>query len=146
MRQSQDIVTVIREQVRDLARDPARRQESIVAADVPGGTAYLTGLDPATINRTLVCCVFRDTREALSRRLDARRSPLTPSQTEVALMLMSRLSNREIAATLGKNANTVRHHTEAVLQRLQVKRRADVEPALQRWLTQALHDSIERRD
>ena len=146
MMPTQDIVNVIREQVRDLARDPARRQESVIAADVPGGTAYVTGLDPATINRTLVCCIFSDPREALGGKLSATRSPLTPTQTEVAFMLAQRFSNREIAATLGSSPYTVRRHTEAVLLRLQVNRRSDVEPALRRWLTQALHDSIERSD
>jgi DNA-binding CsgD family transcriptional regulator len=144
MKQSQDIVKVIRQQVRDLARDPDRRQQSIIATDVPGGTAYLTGLDPATVNRTLVCCVFSDLKPVLSRRLTATRSPLTPTQTEVALMLVNRLSNREIAASLGSSPHTVRRHTEQVMQRLQVKRRTDVEPALRQWVTQALHDSLER--
>jgi DNA-binding CsgD family transcriptional regulator len=140
---TQDIVYVIQEQVRDLARDPFRRQEAVVSRDVPGGTVYLTGLDPKAINRTLVCCVFNDAREALHGRLSNARVPLSPTQTEVALMLADRLSNREIAETLGSSPHTVRKHTAAVLQRLQVKRRNEVQPALHRWLTQALHDSIE---
>lgn len=143
---SQDIVKLIREQVRDLARDPMRRRQSVVATDVPGGTAYLTGLDPDNVNRTLVCCIFSDPREALTGRLSNARVPLTPTQTEVALMLASRRSNREIAAYLGSSPHTVKRHTEQVLQRLQVKRRNEVEPALRRWLTQALHDSIEQYD
>jgi len=145
MRRSQDIVKVIREQVRDLARDPFRPQETVVAAAVPGGTAYLAGLDTEGQKRTLVCCVFSDAREALTHsRLAAACNPLTPAQTEVALMLAERHSNREIAQRLGSSLNTVRHHTEQVLQRLQIKRRTEVGPALQRWVTRALHDSLER--
>lgn len=146
MKQSQDILNVIREQVRDLARDPFRERGSVIATEVPGGTAYLTGLDPAPVNRTLVCCVFNDSREALARGFSTLRSPLSPTQTEVALLLADRLSNREIAERLGSSPHTVRRHTEAVLQRLRVSRRTEVEPALQRWLTQALHDSFDRPD
>ena len=146
MQRSQDIVKVLKEQVRELARDPERRQHSVLAANVPGGTAYLTGLDPDTMSRTLVCCVFDDARQAVprGRRPAADLAALTPTQTEVAFMLASRLSTREIAKRLGSSTHTVKRHTEQVLLRLHVKRRTEVGPALQRWVTRTLHDSLER--
>jgi DNA-binding CsgD family transcriptional regulator len=145
VKQSEDIVNLIQRQVRDLARDPARRQNRVLATNIPGGTAYVTGLDSTVRNRTLVCCVFNNPRELTVRgRLAADRTHLTPTQTQVAFMIANRLSNQEIAQSLGASPHTVRRHTEQVLQRLQVKRRREVEPVLRQWLAQALHDSIEQ--
>ncbi|WP_420456865.1 response regulator transcription factor [Rubrivirga sp.] len=52
----------------------------------------------------------------------AGRLGLTPRQSEVALLLAERYSNKEIAAALSVSAHTARHHVEAVLGRLGVVR------------------------
>ena len=52
----------------------------------------------------------------------AERLGLTPRQSEVALLLAERRSNKEIAAALSVSLHTARHHVEAVLARLGVAR------------------------
>lgn len=54
----------------------------------------------------------------------------TASETRVARLLASRLSNREIAWELDVTEHTARRHTEKVLQKLGVRRRTEVERAL----------------
>ena len=51
---------------------------------------------------------------------------LTRRQAEVALLLADRKSNREIAATLSISPHTARHHTEAVMETLEVRDRRAV--------------------
>jgi DNA-binding CsgD family transcriptional regulator len=55
---------------------------------------------------------------------------LTAREAEVARLLARRLSNAEVAAALGVSAHTARHHTEKVMQKLGVRKRADVATAL----------------
>jgi DNA-binding CsgD family transcriptional regulator len=55
---------------------------------------------------------------------------LTVREAEVARLLARRLSNAELAAALGVSAHTARHHTERVMQKLGVRRRAEVAAAL----------------
>ncbi|MGZ8377103.1 MAG: helix-turn-helix transcriptional regulator [Gemmatirosa sp.] len=55
---------------------------------------------------------------------------LTLREAEVAQLLARRLSNAELAAALGVSQHTARHHTERVMQKLGVRRRAEVAPTL----------------
>jgi DNA-binding CsgD family transcriptional regulator/PAS domain-containing protein len=55
---------------------------------------------------------------------------LTAREAEVARLLARRLSNAEVAAALGVSAHTARHHTEKVMQKLGVRKRAGVATAL----------------
>jgi DNA-binding CsgD family transcriptional regulator len=52
---------------------------------------------------------------------------LTPAQTRAAALIACRRSNAEIARALGISPNTARRHTEAVMFRMRVASRADVE-------------------
>lgn len=55
-----------------------------------------------------------------------QRFGLSGRQAEVALCLADRLSNREIAETLGISPHTARHHSEMVMAKLGVTSRNDV--------------------
>lgn len=57
---------------------------------------------------------------------------LTSREAEVANLLTSRCTNREIAAKLGMSGHTARHHTESVLRKLGVSSRAEVLAAINR--------------
>jgi DNA-binding CsgD family transcriptional regulator len=51
------------------------------------------------------------------------RYALTPREIQVADLLVQRMTNSEIAATLGISAHTARHHTESVLLKTHVNSR-----------------------
>ncbi len=55
---------------------------------------------------------------------------LTRRQARVAVLLASRRSTAEIAEALSISVHTVRRHTEAVLNRLEIKSRAEIEGVL----------------
>ena len=57
---------------------------------------------------------------------------LTCREAEVALMLAHRMRNQEIATALCVSEHTARHHTERVMDKLQIRRRADALQKLQR--------------
>jgi DNA-binding CsgD family transcriptional regulator len=87
---------------------------------------------------------FRLDRRVLPRRMEAvtherfapvraylvRRHGLTHQEALVALLLAQRRPNLEIARALFISAHTARHHTESVLAKLGVRRRADVGRAI----------------
>lgn len=52
---------------------------------------------------------------------------LTRREAEVALLLRSRMTNREIAVRLGMSEHTARHHTENILAKLGVSNRREIE-------------------
>jgi DNA-binding CsgD family transcriptional regulator len=56
---------------------------------------------------------------------------LTARQAEVGLLLTRRCTNAEIARALGISPATARHHTEAVMTAIQVRRRQDVAARLE---------------
>jgi len=56
----------------------------------------------------------------------AKRFGLTPSEAAVALLLARGMSNRDVARMLAVSAHTARYHTEHVLLKLGVHRRAAV--------------------
>jgi DNA-binding CsgD family transcriptional regulator/PAS domain-containing protein len=72
--------------------------------------------------------VTLDATDAASSASDApcEALGLTARESEVARLLARRLSNAELAAALGVSAHTARHHTERVMQKLGVRRRAEV--------------------
>jgi len=55
---------------------------------------------------------------------------LTPTQMKVAALIGCRRSNAEIARALGISPNTTRRHTEAVMFRMRVASRTDVERSI----------------
>ena len=57
---------------------------------------------------------------------------LTPREAVVALLLLRRASNREIAAALGLSAHTVRHHVEHIFLKLDVTSRREIAGRLSR--------------
>lgn len=58
------------------------------------------------------------------------RFALTRREADVALLLVERRRNTEIASALSISAHTARHHTEHVLEKLAVSRRTEVEKIL----------------
>ena len=78
----------------------------------------------------VVILVEADRPRAAPAEVVAHRYGLTPRQAEVAVLLAERATNKEIAAALAVSVHTARHHVEAVLDRLGV-RRADVATAVQ---------------
>ena len=55
---------------------------------------------------------------------------LTAREAQVACLLMQRLTNDEIAGTLGISSHTARHHTESVLMKVRVNSRRALRQAL----------------
>lgn len=69
----------------------------------------------------------------MSQRAD--RPELTPRELEVLKLLVTGLTNREIASVLGNSENTVRNHTISIFAKLDVSDRAEaVGAALQRGI------------
>jgi len=65
----------------------------------------------------------------------ADRPDLTPRELQVLKLLVSGLTNREIASVLGNSENTVRNHTISIFSKLYVSDRAEaVSAALQRGI------------
>jgi DNA-binding CsgD family transcriptional regulator len=54
----------------------------------------------------------------------------TAREGEAARLLARRMTNAELAATLGVSAHTARHHTERVMQKLGVRSRREIVTAL----------------
>jgi DNA-binding CsgD family transcriptional regulator len=59
-----------------------------------------------------------------------QRFGLTPRESDVASRLAAGASSREVAESLGMSVHTARRHTERVLQKCNVRRRAAVAAAL----------------
>jgi DNA-binding NarL/FixJ family response regulator len=78
-------------------------------------------------------CVQPSIQSLLEDRGD--RPDLTARELEVLKLLVSGLTNREIAAVLGNSENTVRNHTISIFAKLYVSDRAEaVSAALQRGI------------
>ncbi len=76
-------------------------------------------------------CVVRVERVLEAAPLDPACLGLTPRQYQVAVLLADRRTNKEIATALALSAHTARHHVEAVLATLGVRRK-EVARALRR--------------
>ena len=88
-------------------------------------SAQLQDVDPAD-GAAAIACVSPTHPWSISRRNLKRCFGLTERQAEVAQLLALRKSNDEIADALFISTHTARHHTEAVLQKLQIHSRRDV--------------------
>ena len=66
------------------------------------------------------------TTDLLSERLLQRQFALTPREARVASLLARGYSNKRIAGKLGISLHTARHHVEHVLDKMQVRKRAEV--------------------
>ena len=73
----------------------------------------------------VIIAVLADAVEASAEHLHSRYG-LSPREVEVARLLADGLSTRELSATLSVSSHTARHHTENVLRKLRVRRRAEV--------------------
>jgi DNA-binding CsgD family transcriptional regulator len=91
----------------------------------------VVGPDTVDSESAVLVSVDRLTIEPPSPEVLRDRFGLTVREVQVACLLVQRLTNEEIAATLGISSHTARHHTESVLLKVGVKSRR----ALQRALT-----------
>lgn len=74
-----------------------------------------------------------------------QRFGLTPRESDVASRLAAGASSREVAESLGMSVHTARRHTERVLQKCNVRRRAGVAAALcAAWLPEPVATTIPR--
>lgn len=73
----------------------------------------------------VIVAVLGDAAEASAEHLHTRYG-LSPREVEVARLLADGLSTRELSASLHVSTHTARHHTENVLRKLRVRRRAEV--------------------
>lgn len=78
-----------------------------------------------TILAVVIVAVLGDAAAASAEHLHARYG-LSPREVEVARLLADGLSTRELSAMLRVSTHTARHHTENVLRKLRVRRRAEV--------------------
>lgn len=85
------------------------------------------GLDPA---RAVVVLAEREQPGPPPPTMLRDRFRLTPREAEVALLLVQRCSNKEIARQLLIARRTADHHTENVLRKLGVHSRKEVKDAL----------------
>jgi DNA-binding CsgD family transcriptional regulator len=70
---------------------------------------------------------------------------LTPTQARVAQMLVTRRTNAEIAALLEISIHTVRRHVEAVLLRLGVSSRWEVEGSVYEATVRSVNEPVDRQ-
>jgi DNA-binding CsgD family transcriptional regulator len=102
-----------------------------VNAALGGSARYSTAVliqDPAPEPQIVVVVVER---HHLPSDGDLRRHfSLTPRESEVARLMADRLSNEEIARSLGISVNTARSHCERVLAKLSIHTRNLVRTAL----------------
>ncbi len=92
--------------------------------------AYADATDNYDATRLVVLSPFL----AFSKQEVGAHFSLTPTQTRVAALIACRRSNAEIAQALGISPNTARRHTEAVMFRMRVACRADVERLICKFL------------
>ena len=90
----------------------------------------------------VLTCVFIDREASLKQHSTVEAIGLTPTQMSVARLIARRLKNGEIAEELGISPHTVRRHTEAIFQRLDVTSRTEVERALLSRLSEALTKQV----
>jgi len=95
----------------------AGRRASAYARLEPGGAGQVA---------TLVVVIAPEEDVPANARELRRRFGLTRRESEVALMLADRRSNREIAETLSIAERTARRHTEQVLSKLNTSSRTEV--------------------
>jgi DNA-binding NarL/FixJ family response regulator len=120
------------------------RDELVIEALQLGVSGYLLKNTPASsvgatlravmagepvIDRSLIKTLVGEiTRQAPIRRLtvDGKRVDLTPREQQVATLLVSGRSTREIAEALGVSTVTARRHISELMRKLRVASRAEV--------------------
>lgn len=68
---------------------------------------------------------------AATRPPEQRRAPLTRREREIGACVARGLSNKEIATELGIETATVKNHVHNLLEKLRLRRRGEVAPALE---------------
>ncbi|MEX2465744.1 MAG: helix-turn-helix transcriptional regulator, partial [Gemmatimonadota bacterium] len=108
--------------------DPTTARQAIPAGlDVLLMTAVLIGEGVFDVNPVALVTLHANEAAPADGSVLRDRFDLTPRQAEVARLLARRLSNTEIAERLRVSPNTARNHTEAVMGKLDVRDRRDVE-------------------
>jgi DNA-binding CsgD family transcriptional regulator len=97
-------------------------------------TATTLEADPRTQEEAVAVVVERAERAAFPAAVLRRRYGLTPRELDVTRLLAEGASNSEIAGLLAVSPATARHHTEAVMLKLDVHSRARI-PTLLATLT-----------
>lgn len=92
--------------------------------------ACLIGPEVVGPDSLVLVTMERTTPEPPSATLLQARYDLTAREIDVAVMLLRRMTNREIAAALGISPHTARHHTEKVLGKVRVNSRRALRRAL----------------
>lgn len=106
----------------------AAHQINLGSTAVP---AHVRLRESRTANQVLVVVVMGE-RSGLPEAADLEaRFRLTPRETEVALLLAQRRSNKEIARELAVTKHTAERHTERVLAKLGISSRNYVLDAIQ---------------
>lgn len=104
--------------------DPETARKAVpVGEDVVLLTAVLVGEGVFDVGPVVLVTLHADEPRPPDGRTLRDRFGLTPRQAEVARLLAGRLSNAEIAERLHVSPNTARHHTEAVMDKLEVRDR-----------------------
>jgi two-component system nitrate/nitrite response regulator NarL len=78
----------------------------------------------------VAAALLRRVSELAGRVVDGDHAPLTSRQREVARLIVSGLSNKEIATALYIEVATVKGHVHAILEKLQLHRREEIGGAL----------------
>ncbi|MBA3854847.1 MAG: hypothetical protein C0503_10550 [Gemmatimonas sp.] len=89
---------------------------------------------PTSTTPALTLLVLERRRaERLSAESLRKKYGLTVSESRVALLLADGASNNQVAAALGSRPATARRHTEKVLAKMRISRRAEVAGRVLRW-------------
>ena len=88
------------------------------------------GPDTLDAESAVLVSVDRLTPEPVAPEALRERFGLTVREVQVACLLVQRLTNEEIANTLGISTHTARHHTESVLLKVGVNSRRTLRRAL----------------
>lgn len=129
--------------VRDLLarQSPDLPWDRTIDAD---GTSIRLQLESLSVfgNPVLLCLLTVDGSVALSEQELARCFSLTAAQARVARLLAMRRTNREICEALGVTAHTARRHTEAVMLRLGISQRFEVESVVAKRAAELLGGTV----
>jgi len=136
-------VTAIREACRDariLMLSSYGNEEEVYQALLAGASGYVlkdVGRDELLGAIRQVYAGKRWIQSSIQSLIAGRadRPELTPRELEVLKLLVTGLTNREIASVLGNSENTIRNHTISIFAKLYVSDRAEaVSAALQRGI------------
>lgn len=126
-------------ELKRLVRAHKRTRDTVrpIAEIAAGGAMYLvaaTFIEPELLGTeaTILVSVERATQH--QQEIDGlrRRFGFTAREADVALLLVARRSNLEIAEQLGISRHTARHHVQAILLKLGVKSRVTARQLLTR--------------